>query len=78
MIDNQGNMWLIEVNTNPCLEESSPLLGKLIPRMLSIFLLSLTSEDDAFRLTVDKIFPPAKPEFMNDTTSEFSVPGYNN
>lgn len=35
MIDNQGNIWLIEINTNPCLEESSPLLQKLIPRMLS-------------------------------------------
>lgn len=35
MIDNQGQVWLIEINTNPCLEESSPLLHKLIPRMLS-------------------------------------------
>jgi D-alanine-D-alanine ligase-like ATP-grasp enzyme len=26
--------WLIEANTNPCLEESSPLLEMLIPRML--------------------------------------------
>lgn len=39
--------WLIEVNTNPCIEESSPLLGQLIPRML----------DDAFKLTLDQIFP---------------------
>lgn len=34
VIDNQLNPWLIEVNTNPCLEESSPLLQQLIPRML--------------------------------------------
>jgi tubulin--tyrosine ligase/tubulin polyglutamylase TTLL9 len=56
MIDNASNIWLIEINTNPCIEESSPLLQKLIPRMLSIqqsFML-----DDAFRLTIDKIFPP--------------------
>jgi len=36
MIDSQAKVWLIEINTNPCLEESSPLLHKLIPRMLSI------------------------------------------
>lgn len=40
-------MWLIEVNTNPCIEESSPLLGQLIPRMV----------DDAFKLTLDKLYP---------------------
>lgn len=28
-------LWLIEINTNPCLELSSPLLEKLIPRMIS-------------------------------------------
>ena len=26
MIDNNGKLWLIEINTNPCLELSSPLL----------------------------------------------------
>lgn len=34
MIDNNYNPWLIEVNTNPCLDESSPLLHMLIPRMV--------------------------------------------
>jgi len=47
MIDAEFNVWLIEVNTNPCIEESSPLLAMIIPRMI----------DDAFKLTVDKIFP---------------------
>lgn len=42
--------WLIEVNTNPCLEESSPLLEQLLPRMI----------DDAFELTLDKMFPSTK------------------
>ena len=42
--------WLIEVNTNPCLEESSTLLKVLIPRMI----------DDALKLTVDVIFPQKK------------------
>ena len=35
-LDEELNVWLIEVNTNPCIDESSPLLSKLIPRMLSI------------------------------------------
>lgn len=46
MIDTDMNVWLIEVNTNPCLEESSKILEILIPRML----------DDLFKLTVDKVF----------------------
>ena len=50
MIDEALKVWLIEVNTNPCLELSSPILEKLLPRML----------DDAFRLTIDKIYPPPK------------------
>lgn len=37
MIDCNLDVWLIEANTNPCLEESSPLLKLLIPRMLGIF-----------------------------------------
>lgn len=35
MIDTAGKLWLIEVNSNPCLEESSPLLQTLIPRLIS-------------------------------------------
>lgn len=34
IVDETLHVWLIEVNTNPCLEESSPLLAMLIPRML--------------------------------------------
>lgn len=34
MIDSEFKVWLIEVNTNPCLDESSPLLKKLLPRMI--------------------------------------------
>ncbi len=48
MIDENLKVWLIEVNTNPCLEESSPILEEILPRML----------DDAFKLTIDKIYPP--------------------
>ncbi len=48
ILDHILKLWLIEVNTNPCLEESSPLLEMLIPRMV----------DDAFKLTLDKLCPP--------------------
>lgn len=34
MIDDEFKPYLIEVNTNPCLELSSPLLARLIPNML--------------------------------------------
>lgn len=44
-IDELLKVWLIEVNENPCIECSSPLLGMLIPRMLN----------DAFKLTLDQI-----------------------
>lgn len=47
IVDSDGRIWLIECNTNPCIELSSPLLEKLIPKMIS----------DAFSLTVDVIFP---------------------
>ena len=46
LLDRLFSIWLIECNTNPCLEESSPLLEKLVPRML----------DNAFMLTIDRIF----------------------
>ena len=31
MITDKGKLYLIEINTNPCLEMSSPLLSRLIP-----------------------------------------------
>lgn len=34
ILDEEINPWLIEVNTNPCIEESSPLLEMLLPRMI--------------------------------------------
>lgn len=34
MIDEDMKPWLIEVNTNPCLELSSPYLARLIPSMI--------------------------------------------
>ena len=34
MIDEDWNPWMIEVNTNPCFELSSPYLARLIPAMV--------------------------------------------
>jgi tubulin polyglutamylase TTLL1 len=34
MIDENFQVYLIEVNTNPCLELSSTLLCRLIPNMI--------------------------------------------
>jgi N-acyl-L-homoserine lactone synthetase len=50
IFDEDFNIYLIEVNTNPCIEESSNLLKTLLPRML----------EDMFKLTVDVVFPKIK------------------
>ena len=34
MIDETFRPWLIEANTNPCLELSCPLLERIIPHMI--------------------------------------------
>lgn len=50
MVDVNKKVWLIEVNTNPCLEESSNLLKSYIPWML----------DDMFKLTIDAWYKKKK------------------
>lgn len=45
-MDEKLNTYLIEVNTNPCLEESNELLKKLLPRML----------DDMLNIVLDPFF----------------------
>lgn len=35
MVTSEGNVLLIEANSNPCIEESNELLSKLVPRMIS-------------------------------------------
>ncbi len=34
MIDSELKPWLIEINTNPCLELSGPLLSQIIPSVI--------------------------------------------
>ena len=48
MFDDSFKIYLIEANTNPCLELSSPLLAKLIPQMV----------ENVFKIAIDPIFPP--------------------
>jgi hypothetical protein len=48
MIDDDWKIYLIEVNTNPCLELSSPLLARIIPNML----------ENALKICTDPLFPP--------------------
>jgi tubulin monoglycylase TTLL3/8 len=47
MIDTDFNVWLIEVNTNPCLETGWVQLHRVIPPMI----------DNVFRIAVDPYFP---------------------
>jgi len=73
IIDENFKAWLIEINTNPCLEESSKLLKTLLPRMIGN---SHNNLDDAFRLTIDQIFPrKRKMDFITDS-SIYRVTGY--
>jgi Tubulin-tyrosine ligase family len=46
MLDEDFRIYLIEVNTNPCLELSSPLLARLIPNMM----------ENALRIVVDPLY----------------------
>lgn len=48
MLDENFRPWFIEINTNPCLETSCPLLLRIIPPMV----------ENAFRIGIDPMFPP--------------------
>lgn len=52
MIDGENDVWFIEANTNPALSTGNSYLDQLIPRML----------DDSWKLTLDRLFPPPKPD----------------
>ena len=65
LIDEEFNPFLIEINTNPGLEESSPLIKMLVHRMV----------DDAFKLTIDEEYN-RDDEYMKK--SPFEVEGYSN
>lgn len=48
MIDDDGKPFLIEMNTNPCLELSCSHLARLIPQMI----------ESSIKLAVDPYYPP--------------------
>ena len=58
MIDENFKVYLIEVNTNPCLEICCPLLARIIPELL----------DCSFRIAVDPLFQP--PQLLDEFVTE--------
>ena len=70
ILDNEFNPWILEINNNPGLSISSPLIAKIIPRMI----------DDAFRLTIDKIFDTKYADECidsdNNYISKYKLDGY--
>ena len=48
MIDDKFKPWLIEINTNPCLDTSSSVLRSMLPKII----------DDSFKLSLDVFYPP--------------------
>ena len=70
IIDNDFKPWILEINNNPGLCISSPVIQKLVPRML----------DDAFRLTIDKVFDTKyDPEVIDENgkyKSKYKIDGF--
>ena len=70
MMDEEHNVFLIEVNTNPGLEESSELIKELIPRMVEDAL--ILTLDDVFKTTYSKEWVDQNGKYK----SNFHVKGY--
>ena len=66
ILDENYKPYLLEINTNPGLEISSPLINQLLPRMI----------DDAFKLTIDDDFS-ASSDFIKQE-SKFPVDYHSN
>ena len=66
ILDENYRPYLLEINSNPGLEISSPLINQLLPRMI----------DDAFKLTIDEEFPLSS-KYINQY-SKFPVDNYLN
>jgi hypothetical protein len=61
MIDNEFKPWLIEINTNPCLEMNCPVLNRIVPSLV----------ENAFRIGLDSIIPPP---LNYSSTHKYSIP----
>ena len=66
MFDNDYKPYLLEINTNPGLEISSPIIEMLIPRLI----------DDAFKLTIDKVFSISQNNLEKMAKNPLKVGGY--
>ena len=64
ILDKDFEPWLLEINDNPGLSDSSPLLKVLVPRML----------DDAFRLTLDIVFSTKYSDSCTDIYGNYNSP----
>ena len=53
MINQDFDVFLIEINSNPCISMHCPILSRMIPRLL----------ENAFRIAIDPILPPAELNF---------------
>ena len=67
IIDENFQPFLLEINTNPGFEFSSPLIEMLLPRLI----------DDAFKLTIDRDFN-SNGMLKENRESKFFVKGYKN
>lgn len=56
MLDDQLAPFLIEANSNPCIEVDGSVLGKVIPTML----------ENVIRVAIDPIFPPPYSESIKN------------
>ena len=62
ILDNDFRPWILEINNNPGLGISSPVIQKLVPRMF----------DDALRLTIDKVFETKYSEECIDIDGKYN------
>jgi hypothetical protein len=57
MLDRELKPYLIEANSNPCLEVAGTVLGRIIPSLL----------EQVLRVAVDPLFPPPRQETRSRT-----------
>ena len=61
MLDDNFKVYLIEANTNPCLETTCPILSRVITDLV----------DTGFRIALDPLFPP--PTFTKRMSQQIPI-----